>query len=84
MNNTAWARVPVPHLLCCSAQRFPYSPAADPVLRLCTGSSGARNIKEKDMQSKRRAAFLLLVFTSVLILMAGWNYPEEQERRNDQ
>jgi hypothetical protein len=36
------------------------------------------------MQSKRRAAFLLLVFTSVLILVAGWNYAEDQERRNDQ
>jgi hypothetical protein len=36
------------------------------------------------MQSKRKAAFLLLVFTSILILVAGWNYAEEQERRDEQ
>jgi len=36
---------------------------------------GAR-LKDKNMKSKRRAAYLLLVFSSVLLLVATWNIAE--------
>jgi hypothetical protein len=41
------------------------------------GPSVLRGVKEKDMNSKRKAIYLLLVFGSILLLVAGWNGPED-------
>jgi hypothetical protein len=35
-----------------------------------------------NMESKRKAVLLLLVFGSILLLVAGWNLPEAQANQN--
>jgi hypothetical protein len=35
------------------------------------------------MNSKQKAAFLLMIFGSILALVAGWNLPEETARQHN-
>jgi len=42
-----------------------------------------RGSQDKNMNSKNKAVYLLLVFGSILLLVAGWNLTEESASQLD-
>jgi hypothetical protein len=36
-----------------------------------------RGVKEKNMNNRQKAIYLLVVFGSILVLVAGWNLPQK-------